>query len=91
MSRMRTRSISKLAKEKEEDIKPDEMELNYRKIHSRSSYYSQESTFKSKTDRTVNGEVFGIESDVKFNVKKEPNSGKTSVCICQINLNLKKP
>lgn len=86
--------MSKLAKEEEEeDIKPDEMELNYRKIHSRSSHYSQESTFKSKTDRTVNGEVFGIESDVKSNVKKEPNdnSSKTSVCICQINLNLKKP
>lgn len=87
--------MSKTA-ERDEDIKPDEMELKYREQiykQSQNSRFSQASTFKCKTDRTVKCDVFGIESDVKFAIKKEPtdNNGKTSVCICQINLNLQKP
>lgn len=87
-----TRSMSKAITEKE--IKPDEMEFVYRKKPDEDKKvlkFSQTSTFKSKSERNVDGKVFGIENDLKY-VKQEPNDAnqKKSVCICQIKANLKK-
>lgn len=89
--------MSKAKAIEDEDIKPSQnIDVTYREEceKHKTAPISQTHTFKSTDERTLNGKVYGAQSDLKNlkYIKDEPKDSKqTDVCNCQIDLRLSKP
>lgn len=86
-SRVRTRSM---AKDRNKDIKPDDLSMTFRKECEYVSNSLQTRTYSSVQERINNGVVLGAETELsEYNSNKKQPQPET-VCIHKVELNLSK-
>lgn len=81
---------------KEEQIKQEKLEnvdFIYREYEFNVNQTSQTGTSKSLLERTINGKIHGVETDLNLfqPVKHETENEHHNVCICQIKSFMSKP
>lgn len=65
--------------------------IMYREIVSYSQYPSQAGSSKSQQQRTINGKIYGVETDLNLFRPIKLEDVNRNVCIRKINANMSKP